>query len=147
MRTCLALMCLGLAGCATAPAPADPELSSLGKHEVTAELLEVPGPFPSNDLYNYAFVLKYRVRQVHRGSVPPGEIFVGHYNPRKPRAAAADEESGKIGGRLEQFRAGDLHRMALEEPLDHHWMGGIIDKYFEQKGTRYWAVWTNPASR
>ena len=52
----------------------------------------------------------------------------------------------KVGGDVEQFRAGDIHRMALEAPLDQQWMGGIIDKYFSQKGTRYWAIWTVKAS-
>ena len=135
--------CLLFAACQSAP-PIDPELTSLGTAEVTAQLVEIPGPFPSNDLYNYAYVLKYRVLKVHRGNVPDPVIFVGQYNPLKPRAKAQDQESGKIGGRVEQFRAGDVHRMALEAPLDQQWMGGIIDKYFEQKGTRYWAIWTNP---
>ena len=35
----------------------------------------------------------------------------------------------------------------LNAPLDQFWMGGIIDKYFEQKGVRYWAVWTNPGTK
>jgi hypothetical protein len=37
----------------------DQEVSSLGSVEVTARLLEIPGQFPPNDLYNYAYVLKY----------------------------------------------------------------------------------------
>jgi hypothetical protein len=123
---------------------ADPSVTTLGSAEVTAELLAIPGEFPPNDLYNYAYVLKYRVLTVHRGQVKQGEeILVAHYNPLKPRASAQDENSGKLGGNLEKFRAADIHRMALEAPLDQHWMGGVIDKYFDQKGIRYWAVWTN----
>ena len=125
----------------------DPEVTTMGKAEVTAQLLEIPDQFPPNDLYNYAFVLKYRVIKVHRGSVPGSEIFVAHYNPLKPRATVADDLSGKIGGHLDGFRAGDVHRMALESPVDQFWMGGIIDKYFGQPGVRYWAVWTNPGSK
>jgi len=26
-------------------------------------------------------------------------------------------------------------------------MGGIIDKYFNQSGSRYWAIWTNPGAK
>ena len=37
--------------------------------------------------------------------------------------------------------------MALEVPLDQFWMGGVVDKYFNQKGARYWAVWTNAGAR
>ena len=88
-----------------------------------------------------------RVLQVHRGQVPGQEIFVAHYNPLKPRATVQDDLSGKMGGHLETFRAGDIHRMALESPVDQFWMGGIIDKYFGQPGVRYWAVWTNPGSK
>lgn len=121
----------------------DEQVTTLGSIEVTAKLVEIPGPFPPNDLYNYAYVLKYKVLAVHRGKVSGDEILVAHYNPLKPRASAQDEFSGKVGGHLERFRAGDVHRMALEAPLDNFWMGGVVDKYFEQKGVRYWAVWTN----
>lgn len=121
----------------------DIQVTSLGRAEVTARLLEIPGQFPANDLYNYAYVLKYQVLEVHRGNVDAKEIFVAHYNPLKPRSGAQDEVSGKVGGNLNAFKSGDTHRMALEWPLDQHWMGGIIDKYFGQPGVRYWAVWTN----
>ena len=123
----------------------DQEITSLGRIEVTARLLEVPGEFPPNDLYNYAYILKYEVITVHRGQVEGKEIFVAQYNPLKPRSVAQDENSGKLGGNLQTFKAGDVHRMALEFPVEQYWMGGIIDKYFEQKGIRYWAVWTNLA--
>jgi hypothetical protein len=125
--------------------PLDPQVQKLGSAEVTAKLTEIPGPFPPNDLYKYAYVFKYQVLQVHRGKIEGDTIFVGQYNPLKPRSKAEDQDSGKVGGDVEQFRAGDFHRMALEAPLDQQWMGGIIDKYFEQKGTRYWAIWTAKA--
>jgi hypothetical protein len=125
----------------------DPNLASMGESELTGELVEIPAPFPPNDLYNYAYVMKYRVLKVHRGSVAEPEILVAHYNPLKPRPSAADDQSGKIGGRLDAFRAGEVHRMALTSPADQHWMGGVVDKYFETKGVRYWALWTNPGTR
>ena len=71
------------------------------------------------------------------------EIFVTHYNPLKPRTSVQDEFSKLVGGHVDAFRAGDVHRMALESPVDDYWMGGIIDKYQDRKGVRYWAVWTN----
>ena len=89
--------------------------------------------FPPNDLYNYAYVLKYRVLEGASGQGPPGEILVAHYNPLKPRARVQDDFSGKMGGHVERFRAGDMHRMALEAPVDQFWMGGIIDKYFNER--------------
>jgi len=51
--------------------------------------------------------------------------------------------SGKVGFQLDAFRAGDEHRMTLEQPLDNLWMGGVVHTYFNAKGVRYWAVWTN----
>ncbi len=125
----------------------DREVTTLGTAEVTAQLIEIPDKFPPNDLYNYAYVLRYRVLTVHRGQVPEPEILVGQYNPLKSRATVQDDASGKVGGQLAFFRAGDVHRMALDAPLDQFWMGGIIDKYFDRKGTRYWAIWTNPGSK
>jgi hypothetical protein len=69
--------------------------------------LAIPDEFPPNDLYNYAYVLKYRVLAVHRGQLKPGEeILVAHYNPLKPRPSAADENSGKLGGNLQKFIIG-----------------------------------------
>jgi hypothetical protein len=138
----LVTLCLLAVACGAPPA-ADHEVTTLGTTEVSAQLLEIPGPFPANDLYNYAYVLKYRVVSVHRGQLGGKEILVAHYNPLKARSKAQDEFSGRLGGHLQRFRAGDIHRMALQAPLDQYWMGGVIDKYHKETGTRYWAVWTN----
>ena len=135
-----------LAGFLSCTNPLTPELQQLGTTEITAQLTEIPGPFPPNDLYNYAYVLKYKTLKVHRGQPDSETIYIAHYNPLKPRAKAGDQDAGKIGGDIDQFRAGDTHRLALAAPLDQHYMGGIIDKYFEQKGTRYWAIWTVKAN-
>jgi len=90
------------------------------------------------------YVMKYHALKVHRGKVQGEEIFVGHYNPLKPRAAAEDKYSGKVGGNVDRFQVGDVHRMALEPTLDE-FMIGIIDKH-KEKGTRYRAIWTDRAS-
>lgn len=121
----------------------DAQVTSLGGMEVTARLTEIRGKFPPNDLYDYAYVLKYHVLEFHRGEVDGNEILVAQYNPLKPRSKAQDEFSGTVGGNLTKFRAGDIHRMALEAPLADHYMGGILDEYYQEKGVRYWAVWTN----
>jgi hypothetical protein len=127
-------------------AAADSPLATNGTIEVTAKLAEIPeGAIFKRDLYDYTTILKYQVVKVHRGQVATNTLFVGHYNPWKPRAEAADKRVKGIGGSLKQFRAGDTHRMALEVPIDDHFMGGIVNKYFGQEtGPLYWAVWTNP---
>jgi len=123
---------------------ADPKVTRLGSVEVTAELVEIPGEIRNDPMYDYAHVMKYEVLSVHRGQVDKDVIYVGQYNPAKPRDAVADARVGDIGGNLKQFRVGDVHRMALEVPIDDYFMGGIINKYFGQtEDPIYWALWTN----
>jgi hypothetical protein len=123
----------------------DPNVTTISNIEVTARLMEIPdGAIFKRELYNYATVLKYKILKVHRGQVDTEMIYVGHYNPFKPRSEAADRQVKGIGGNLESFRTGQVHRMALEVPIDDYFMGGIINKYFgEYNGPIYWAVWTN----
>jgi hypothetical protein len=127
----------------------DLALTRKGTVEVTAKLVEVPeGAVFKRELYDYATILKYEITAVHRGAVAQGAtIYIGHYNPWKPRAEAADKKVKNIGGTLGQFRSGDSHRMALEVPIDDHFVGGIVNKYFgKETGPLYWAVWTNSAN-
>jgi len=146
----LALLACWCASCGKAPDGAAPgatapQLATNGTVEVTARLVEIPeGAIFQRDLYDYATVLKYQVSKVHRGSVPEGEIlYVGHYNPWKPRAEAADKRAPNVGGNVREFRTGQVHRMALEVPIEDYFMGGIVNKYFGQiTNTLYWAVWT-----
>jgi hypothetical protein len=130
---------------ATRPAAADPHLATNGTIEVTAKLVEIPeGAIFKRDLYDYATILKYEVLTIHRGKVDGSTIYVGHYNPWKPRAEAADKRAPDIGGNLRQFQAGQTHHLALDEPIEDHFMGGIVNKYFGQTtNTLYWAVWTD----
>jgi hypothetical protein len=129
-------------------ASADPELAKRGSIEVTATLVEIPeGAIFERELYNYATVLKYQVLEVHRGKVKGQTIYVGHYNPFKPRSEAADRRVQDVGGNLKSFRAGEGHHMALEESMLDHFPGGILNKYSEEDTDPiYWAVWTDPAS-
>jgi hypothetical protein len=127
----------------------DAEVTTRGTLEVTARLVEVPeGAIFKRDLYNYATVLKYEVLEVHRGKLSPSTIYVGHYNPFKPRDEAADKFVQGVGGNLAQFRPGQVHRMAMEESMDECFIGGVVNKYFGQTpDTIYWAVWTNLVER
>jgi hypothetical protein len=123
----------------------DPELSKRGSIEVTARLVEVPdGSIFERPLYNYATVLKYQVIEVHRGKVRGQTIYVGHYNPAKPRSQVADARVPEIGGNLKSFRAGQVHRMALDDSMLDRFTGGILNKYtWEDTDPIYWAVWTD----
>lgn len=139
-RAALAALTSILAACSRAPSP---EVQSLGSLEVTARLSEIFGQFPPNKLYDYVYVMKYQVQEVHRGTLEAKEIFVGHYDPLKPRSKAADKFSGKIGGNVDRFQVGDVHRLALDGPLDAVYMGALIDKHLKEPGTRYYALWTD----
>lgn len=141
-----------LAACGSKPeksagqtAAPDPHLQTNGTVEVTARLVEIPdGAIFERDLYDYATILKYEVLKVHRGQVSSNVIYIGQYNPFKPRREAADRRVTQIGGNLEEFRAGQVHHLALAVPIDDHYMGGIVNKYFGQAAEPlYWAVWTN----
>jgi hypothetical protein len=123
-------------------------VQSLGAIELVARLVEIPdGAIFQRDLYDYATVLKYEVISVQRGPLEPGmTILVGHYNPWKPRAEAADARVRNIGGGLRQYRAGQRHHLALEASMEDHFMGGVVNKYFESHaGPIFWAVWTDHA--
>jgi hypothetical protein len=148
----LGLVALGLLwnSCARKPedsntAGPDPNLATNGTLEITAKLVEIPeGAIFKRDLYDYATVLRYQVVKVHRGKVDGETLYVGQYNPWKPRAEAADRRVKRIGGNLRQFQPGQTHRLALEVPIEDHFMGGIVNKYFGRTtNVIYWAVWTN----
>lgn len=122
----------------------DPKVTTLGSVEVTARLVEIRDRFPDLPMYDYVYVLKYQVLKVHRGKMDSETLYVGQYNPLKPRSRAADGRVKTVGGNLDAFRAGNVHRLALEVPIDDYYMGGIINKYFNEKtGPLYFAVWTN----
>jgi hypothetical protein len=145
LKLCAGLLVIVLCfGCGPEPTDgADPQVTTVGSIEVTAKLVDVAGEFPPNDLYDYAYVLKYEVLEAHRGEAPK-TLYVGQYNPLKLRSEAADIRSGEIGGTATTFRVGDIQRMALEVPIDDYCMAGIINKYAEQtQEPIYWAVWTN----
>ncbi len=142
----VALLCISCGG--KKDDGADPKVTTLGKVEVLAELVEIPGEFINKPLYDYAHVVKYKVLKVYRGKVDGDTIYVGHYNPLKPRDQVADARVPEVGGNVKQFRVGDVHRMALDFPIEDSFMGGIVNRYFEQGVSPiYWAIWTNKASK
>lgn len=123
-------------------APAKPPVE--GKLVLIAELAEIPGQFPANELYNYAYIMKYKVVKVLQGAYGDPEILVGHYNPRIARAEIKDEQDAKVGGDVTSFQKGDVHYLVLN-PLDGEWTGAVEDEYFNDKRPRWWALWADKA--
>ena len=133
----------GGSGAAGAQAAAKPPVA--GDLVITATLKEIAGPFPANDIYNYAYVMRYEVARVHQGTYADKDILVGHYNPRLARAEVKDEQDAKVGGNVKSFQVGDAHYLVLS-PLDGIWTGAIEDDYYKDKRARHWALWADVAS-
>ena len=128
---------------AAAPAaPAKPPVE--GELVMTAKLMDISGSFPANELYNYAYVMKYQVLQVSQGTYADAEILVAHYNPRMTREEIKDEQDAKVGGGVKSFQVGDTHYLVLSQ-LDGVFTGAVEDDYFKDKRPRYWALWADKA--
>ncbi len=111
---------------------------------IIGRLEEIPGTFPPNDLYNYVYIMKYRVIEVKQGSLEKKEILVGHYNPRIPRQQIRDKMDQYVDGSLEEFEEGDRHRLTLAEPISNYWDGALEDEYFDDEQTKYYALRVDP---
>src|SRR5664279_1594850 len=131
---------------------ADAMVQKLGRLEVTARLVERPDQFPKLGAYRYTYVLRYKVLTVHRqdpeGKYPlkaGDEIFVGHYKPWLPRSQIKDADWGDspLGGKLDQFVVGEVHRLALDYELQNLAPSGALDYCFPPATHRFFAVWAN----
>jgi len=114
--------------------------------EVTARLLKIPAPFAPDELYDYAYVMKY---QVVGGPRDKQEVLVAHYKPRRPRSEISGKMRKHVAGSLRSFREGDVHRLTLDPNLRKVWRGALIDEFFavDRKSVRYWALRADPADR
>ncbi len=120
--------------------PAKPPVE--GELVIAATLKEISGPFPANDIYNYAYVMKYAVDKVVQGTYGDADILVGHYNPRLAREEVKDDQDDKVGGNVKSFQAGDRHYLVLVS-MDKTWTGAVEDDYYQDKRDRYWAMWAD----
>lgn len=111
---------------------------------VTAKLIEIPTKFPPDDLYDYAYVMRY---QVTGGPMDQQFILVAHYKPRQPRAKIADAMKAHVSGKLRSFKTGDLHKLQLSPDLKRIWKGALLDEFAatDRKSVRYWALSADPA--
>jgi hypothetical protein len=111
---------------------------------VTAKLVEIPSKFPPDDLYDYAYVMRY---EVIGGPLDKGSILVAHYKPREPRSKIKDKMKDYVGGKLRSFIVGDIHRMKLSTDLKKIWKGALVDDFAatDRTSIRYWALETDAA--
>jgi hypothetical protein len=99
--------------------------------KIIGRVIEIPGTFPPNDLYNYVYVMKYRVMKVLNGSYDEKEILVGHYNPLIPRRKIKDKMDKYVEGDVEKFEEGNKHELVLVNPIDKVWKEALEDEYFD----------------
>lgn len=112
--------------------------------EVTAKLVEIPSKMPPDDLYDYAYVMRY---QVQGGPLDKQFILVAHYKPLVPRAKIKDKMKERVGGKLRSFNQGDVHKLKLSADLKSIWKGALVDEYAatDRNSVRYWCLQADPA--
>ena len=127
-----------LAVLAAAPAPADPPSIT-----VTAKLVEIPSALPPDDLYDYAYVMRY---EVTGGPMDKQSILVAHYKPRQPRKKIKDKMQPFVRGKARSFSTGDVQKLKLTSELKKVWTGALVDEFAatDRKSVRYWCLEVDP---
>lgn len=120
-----------------------PECSKVGITDtlvVTARLTEIPGTFVDNDLYDYVYVMKYRILSVERGVYEGRDILVGHYNPLISRRLVRDRMDPFVDGNVERFTVGARHRLVLIGPIERVWEREVEDEFMDSDLVRFFAL-------
>ncbi len=128
-------------GPAAAPPATPPATAPI---TVTAKLIEIPGKFPDDELYDYAYVMKY---QVIGGPMDKQMILVAHYKPRQPRSAIKDKMKSVVSGKVRSFHVGDVQKLQLTANIKSVWKGPVVDEFgaTDHKSPRYFALVADPA--
>lgn len=112
--------------------------------KLTAKLVEIPSKFPPDDLYDYAYVMRY---EVVGGPQDHASILVAHYKPRQPRSKIKDKMKAFVSGKVKSFAVGDVHKLELSSDLKKIWKGPLVDEFAatDRKSIRYWCLVADPA--
>jgi hypothetical protein len=127
-----------------APSVGRSEPEAGGVIEVTAKLVEIPSKLPPDDLYDYAYVMRY---EVMGGPMDKASILVAHYKPLQSRSKIKDKMKTQVAGKLRSFVQGDVHKLKLSADLKKIWKGPLIDEFAatDRKSVRYWCLVADPA--
>jgi hypothetical protein len=143
-KLAFAMVVVGVSFCAFGQAAKSPvKKVALDTIIVEARLTEIPGTFAPNDLYNYVYIMKYRIVKVVKGTCTQKDILVGQYNPLIPRARIKDKMDAHVDGNVEKMEIGAMHRLVLISPIDKVWKDAIEDEYFDDEQTKYYALRTD----
>ena len=123
--------------------PATPKKQKADTLVITARLAEIPGKFAPNDLYNYVYIMKFKIIKVEKGTYAGKEILIGEYNPLIPRAKIKDRMDPFVNGTADKFEVGLKYRMALIKPIGTVWTDAIEDEYFDSPLEKFFAVKTD----
>jgi hypothetical protein len=110
--------------------------------KLLARIIEIPGKFPPNDLYNYVYIMKYKVIKVVKGIYTKKEILVGHYNPLIPRSQIKDQMAETVRGNAKRFAVNDKQTLTLF-PLEKVWKDAVEDDYTDLDLESYFALETD----
>ena len=125
--------------CASSSQAGEPAGAPASTIEVTARLLKIPGKFPADDLYDYAYVMQY---QVQGGAMDKQILLVAHYKPRRARSEIDDGMKKIVSGSLKRFEVGALHHLTLAADMRKVWKGAVVDEFFDtdRKSKRYFCL-------
>ena len=114
--------------------------------DLTARLTNIPGKFPTDELYDYAYVMQY---QVQGGAMDGQSIFVAHYKPRRARGEIDDTMKKVVSGSLRRFEVGALHHLILTPDMRKVWKGAVVDEFFDtdRRSKRYFCLKADPAGK
>jgi hypothetical protein len=126
-----------------APAKAAPAAKANDTIVIIARITEIPGKFAPNDLYNYVYIMKYRVLSVVKGIYKDQDILIGQYNPLVPRAQIKDNMKKYVSGTVEKFEVGAKHKLTLVTPIDKVWKDAVDDEYPDSESPKYFALRTD----
>jgi hypothetical protein len=110
---------------------------------VTARLADIPSKLPPDDLYDYAYVMRY---VVIGGPLDKSSILVAHYKPLLPRSKITGKMKAHVAGKLRSFVQGDVHTLKLTADLKAIWKGPLIDEFAatDHKSVRYFCLAADP---
>lgn len=111
--------------------------------EVSAKLVEIPSKLPPDDLYDYAYVMRY---EVVGGPLDKSSILVAHYRPLLPRNKISGKMKALVSGKLRSFVKGDVHKLKLTRDLKGTWKGPLIDEFAatDHQSIRYFCLSADP---
>jgi len=127
-------------GATKAKPSADKPKAKVDTLVITARVSEIPGKFAPNDLYNYVYIMKYKIIKVEKGVYAGKDILVGHYNPLIPRDQVNDAMDKFVGGDVKKFEVGAKHRLTLIQPIDLVWTDAVDDQYFDSDLQKFYCL-------